>query len=569
MRQRRRHPSHDVVGGTAPPGSGPTLDRRDVLRGLGAGAIALGSLGLPARDVAAEDVADVESTVRRQRRTPKLLRSNRVRKSFHYRMHCAHQAAARPLVSNVDNGDEASLSLFVGNYSKALPHDALGHVDPAAYRTLLTASRTGLNKDFDKVILGGGRRLTSAQASVAYDLEGSDSHHTFMPPPPAFSSAEEAAEMVELYWMALCRDVPFAEYDTNALVAEASAELSGLSGYRGAKQDSRVTPAVLFRGLESGCDVGPHVSQFLWQDVPYGAQRLSQQSQTSLPGTDWMTDFDSWLAVQNGADPRGTDILDPVRRYPRDARGLGRWVQIDALYQGYLNACLILLGMRVPFKPGIPSVVSRTCEGFVDWGSPHLLALVCEVSTRALKAVWFHKWIVHRRLRPEEFGGRVHNQLTGRFAYPIHADVLDSRAVARVLSRYGTSLLPMAFPEGSPTHPSYGAGHATVAGACTTILKAWFDEDHVIPNPVVPNEDGTALMAYDGPALTVGGELNKVATNIAIARNGAGVHWLSDYYQSLRLGEFVTRTILEEQKSSYNQSPTFQFTSFDGEQIVI
>jgi hypothetical protein len=33
----------------------------------------------------------------------------------------------------------------------------------------------------------------------------------------------------------------------------------------------------------------------------------------------------------------------------------------------------------------------------------------------------------------------------------------------------------MAFPEGSPTHPAYGAGHATVAGACTTILKAWFD----------------------------------------------------------------------------------------------
>jgi hypothetical protein len=91
----------------------------------------------------------------------------------------------------------------------------------------------------------------------------------------------------------------------------------------------------------------------------------------------------------------------------------------------------------------------------------------------------------------------------------------------------------------------------------------------VIANPVVPSEDGTVLVAYDGPPLTVGGELNKVATNIAIARNGAGVHWFSDYYQSLRLGEFVTRTILQEQKSSYNQSPTFQFTGFDGEQIVI
>jgi hypothetical protein len=197
------------------------------------------------------------------------------------------------------------------------------------------------------------------------------------------------------------------------------------------------------------------------------------------------------------------------------------------------------------------------------------MALVCEVSTRALKAVWYHKWLVHRRLRPEAFGGRVHNQKTGRFAYPIHPDVIDSEALVRVFDEHGSYLLPMAFPEGSPTHPAYGAGHATVAGACTTILKAWFQEDWVLPAPVVPNDDGTALLPYDGPPLTVGGELNKVAANVAIGRNGAGVHWLSDYYWSLRLGEAVALTILEEQKPSYNQSPTFELTSFDGERIVV
>ncbi|MEM7163573.1 MAG: hypothetical protein AAF487_14165, partial [Bacteroidota bacterium] len=40
--------------------------------------------------------------------------------------------------------------------------------------------------------------------------------------------------------------------------------------------------------------------------------------------------------------------------------------------------------------------------------------------------------------------------------------------------------LPMAFPEGSPMHPAYGAGHATVAGACVTILKAFFDTSTVL-----------------------------------------------------------------------------------------
>lgn len=543
------------------PTSDASLDRRSVLRG--AGALALGSL-LPLAGEASAAPVPAKGRPRTLRKT------NRVRASYRYRVKMAKDAARRPLVHNVSNGDEDTLEHFAGNYSKALPHDALGHVDPAAYRSLLAAARSGGTADFDRVILGLGRRLTSAQAALAYDLQGCDSHHTYMPPAPSFSSAEIAAEMVELYWMALCRDVPFAEYATHPLCAEAMAEIGALPDYRGARAgDGSVTASVLFRGLEFGCSVGPYVSQFLWQDVPYGAQAISQRSQTAMPGVDWMTDVESWLAVQNGADPRGADVLDPTRRYVRDLRGMGRWVQVDALYQAYLNACLILLGQGAPFKSGIPSVQSATCEGFVDWGAPHLLALLCEVSTRALKAVWYHKWLVHRRLRPEEFGGRVHNQLSGRFAYPIHPSVLDSAAAARVFAQHGTWLLPMAFPEGSPTHCSYGSGHATVAGACATILKAWFDEDWVLPDPVVPNPDGTALEPWEGAPLTVGGEINKVAANVALGRNAAGVHWLSDYYQSLRLGEYVAKTVLEEQKPSYSQSPTFELTSFDGHHVVI
>jgi hypothetical protein len=101
-----------------------------------------------------------------------------------------------------------------------------------------------------------------------------------------------------------------------------------------------------------------------------------------------------------------------------------------------------------------------------------------------------------------------------------------SVAVKRTFEKYGTYLLPQAFPEGSPTHPAYGSGHATVAGAGTTVLKAWFDESYVLTDPVVPTPDGTALVAYTGPdadRLTLGGELNKVAANIASARNMAGM----------------------------------------------
>jgi hypothetical protein len=540
------------------------VDRRSVLRG--AGAIALAGI-LPAATLPERALAEPPSAPGRPKR---LRKSNRVRQAYKYRVDMAKMAARRPLYDNVSNGDEDSLEHFAGNYSKALPHDDLGHVDAAAYAALVTASHSGKSSDFDRIPLGLGRKLTSAQASVAFELQGCDSHHTYMPPAPAFSSAAEAAEMVELYWMALCRDVPFDRYATNPVAQAAMVEIGSLPDYHGARAgDGTVSSAVLFRGLEFGCSIGPYVSQFLWQDVPYGAQLISQRSQTVQPGVDYLTDAESWLAVQNGADPRGTDLVLPDRRYPIKLRDMGRWVQIDALYQAYLNACLILLARKAPFAPGIPSTQAVTCEGFVDWGAPHLMALVCEVSTRALKAVWYHKWLIHRRLRPEEFGGRVHNHLAGRFSYPIHDSVLNSTAVANVFSQHGSYFLPMAFPEGSPTHCSYGSGHATVAGACTTILKAWFQEDHVLPDPVVPNVDGTQLVPWEGEPLTVGNELNKVASNVGIARNGAGVHWLSDYYQSLRLGEYVAKTLLEEQKPSYNQSPTFEFTSFDGHHVVI
>jgi hypothetical protein len=127
----------------------------------------------------------------------------------------------------------------------------------------------------------------------------------------------------------------------------------------------------------------------------------------------------------------------------------------------------------------------------------------------------------------------------------------------------------MAFPEGCPTHPSYGAGHATVAGACTTILKAWFATSFVLPDPVVASADGTALLPYAGPPLTVGGELDKLASNIGIGRNGAGVHWRSDYAASLRLGERVALCILEEQRATYNEEPSLALSTFDGEAITV
>jgi hypothetical protein len=76
--------------------------------------------------------------------------------------------------------------------------------------------------------------------------------------------------------------------------------------------------------------------------------------------------------------------------------------------------------------------------------------------------------------------------------------LLNSQAVKEVFSTYGSYLLPMAYPEGCPTHPSYPAAHAVIAGACVTVLKAFFDEAFVIPNPVEASDDGLSLVPYSG-----------------------------------------------------------------------
>jgi hypothetical protein len=326
-------------------------------------------------------------------------------------------------------------------------------------------------------IPAAGRRLVNPQAGLAFDLEGPDAQSLLMAPAPRIDGARNSAEMVELYWMALLRDVPFAEFGTSPLAEQAAAELSTFSDYRAPRQGGKVTPAVLFRGDARGDVRGPYLSQFLFRDIQYGTLLVPQLHDTVQRDRDFMTEFDSWLAVQ-----RGTPVLpiprDQInRRYLQTPRGLANYVHFDALYEAYLNAALILLGLNAPLDNGNPYVHSANQEGFGTYGGPHLLSLVTEVATRALKAQWFQKWLVHRRLRPEAFGGRVHAHLSGLRDYSmIDPTVLDSTAVKLVNETFDSFLLPQAFPEGSPLHPAYGSGHATVAGACVTVLKAWFDE---------------------------------------------------------------------------------------------
>lgn len=498
----------------------------------------------------------------------------RARRSFKIRRDAAEKELEVPIPEHASNGDDARYPDKCGNYSKALVHDSLGRVDSNSYQSYINALTSGNPADFENIILGGSRKQTDPQAGLAFNLEGTDSHQLAVRAAPAEASAENAGEMVELYWASLLRDVPFTQYGSNSLATQAANDLTHLSDFRGPKDShGRVTTDLLFRGFTPGDVVGPHISQFMVQPTFFGVQPISQQFVTNLPDIDYMTDFSSYLTVRNGGSTGLNNQADSQLRYMRDGRGLAAWTHVDVLYQGYFVALLVLGSMGAPLNPGSPYRNSRTQAGFGTFGGPDFAGTLGEVAAPALKASWFQKWFVHRRTRPEETGGLVQLIRTGQgnsISCTLHSDVLNSLGAWRSFQKYGSGLLSQAFPEGSPTHPSYPTGHGVVGGACITVLKFFFDGDFVIPNPVLPTADGLSLVPFTGPALTVNGELNKLATNVSFGHGiHAGIHWRSDTIESMKLGEAVAISILRDKAQTYNEKFTVNITMLDGTTATI
>ena len=556
-----------------------SLNRREFLarvKRITAATAAIGALGLPSL---ADPISASASQESSGCEIGRLKGKERASAAFNVRLDAALYERNLPLADHACNSSEQSYPSMIANYSKCLPHNDLGEVDLDAYNALIHALETGDPRDFEAIPMGGVVRLTNPQAALAFDLQGPDSHQLTVPPAPAFNSAQQASEMAELYWQALARDVPFSEYASHPIPYQAAVDLTRFSDFRGPKVDSQVTTNLLFRGNTSGDLAGPYLSQFLSMDIPYGALPVKHQIQAPRPGTNHMIRYDECMAIQSGQRALArSGEFDPTLRYIRNGRDLGEFVHRDFPYQCTLNAAMILLGMEAPSDQGNPYLESRTQMGFTTFGVPHLVHMVALVGDLALKAAWYQKWLVHRRLRPEEFSARVHNHMTGRAQYPIHPDLTAVTPVLnltfesnRSQAGAGTYLLSQAYPEGCPTHPAYPAGHATFAGAGITILKAFFDESYVIPNPGIASSDGLTLLPYTGgPELTVGGELNKLAMNIAMGRNFAGIHWRTDASESLKLGEAVAIGVLTEMKLTLNEAfKGFTLTKLDGTTITI
>lgn len=362
----------------------------------------------------------------------------------------------------------------------------------------------------------------------------------------------------------------------------------------------------------------------------------------------WNAFVDVQNGANFGSDTdKAVEELREERRFITTPRDLAAYVRYDALYQAYLNACLYMLGSKSfspqapvnnPYTgatgPGFPDGQSSdpnkpaSRQAFATFGGPHILSLVTEVATRCLKAVRRQKFNYHRRARPERIGallslrgtvgdtdgndrsgqidGSAAAQIDNMLRAPNLGDMLrlvsdhnnqliasgnadphldfSSKPDASWYANTSKYLLPMAFAEGSPMHPSYGAGHATVAGGCVTMLKAFFNTTDADGNALPWPSELTPMQgvltsdtqnpsqlepAADIAGMTLNGELNKLAANISIGRNMAGVHYYTDYYESLRMGERIATGILIEQMKQYNEPVEFSFESFDGDHIHI
>ncbi|ODN70448.1 hypothetical protein [Methylobrevis pamukkalensis] len=323
-----------------------------------------------------------------------------------------------------------------------------------------------------------------------------------------------------------------------------------------------------------------------------------------------------------------------TRRFITTPRDLAVFVNDDFLYQGALGACLVLLARGAPFEGGLPCGPDHPWRtNCATFGAPHVLALLAEASSRALRICRRQKFCVHRRARPEALAGML-TLAASRESYRLGGAETRLKAMVAALEDCGLAdlveghnaaqnaalaegnsgtglrhldldppawmvrnlLLPVAFADGAPMHPAYGSAHATVAGTSITILKAMFEmyrreslpphgthrwkcgnwqpmtlADIGMDEVFVPTPDGNALVGGNGdPAgLTLAGELDKLASNIGFGCVMAGINHASDVHESLRLGERIAVGILQEQMLNYSEPVSMRFPGFDGDRIVI
>src|SRR5471030_884305 len=164
--------------------------------------------------------------------------------------HCSRVQTLRAGTPAPGKRRRTAVSGGAASYSKALPHDFQGEPIQGTYSKFLAALSEGRFAALEAITLSGAAKLSNPLAGNAYDLEGLDSCQFTIPAPPTCSSAEQAAEMAELYWQALVWDVPFSRWEPDAAIGAAVADLSTIS-CPAAPQNTDLRPSACSYSVQS------------------------------------------------------------------------------------------------------------------------------------------------------------------------------------------------------------------------------------------------------------------------------------------------------------------------------
>jgi len=489
-------------------------------------------------------------------------------------------------------------------FSKGLTHDATtGFAEKSAVQSILAAVKDGSLSVENAIQLDSNsvRKIEGVYNGKSFSLMAND--------PSVFSldsslyypvdNSKSMFEMMEVYARRVLLDTPFSVIRAGS-DSSVVAVLSALNAYKSsfttnpvASGSGNIEGLQLFRGGFPGTTVGPYVSQMLVHPYEHGNLQVTQKYLEESDSVASST-LSGWLNIQNGVTPPGTNRTGQSKYIFNGRMGASK-VHNDALYQCFLSAAFVCLNNGIKLEAEESGSTKSTA--WASGGGPSLLAGVAHVALYALRTAWMSKFSCTMRIRPEVFAQRLEFGLSGssdvvKNVPGLSEIVSNSTAGNSILSSIktlngnDTVLLRMVYPEGSPMHPSLPAGHAVVAGACVTVLKAMLKLRDSSGNPILWVADGRKSMeSVDGDTLTessngdeaqmtVIGELNKLGANISGFRDFAGVHYRADTAAGMKLGEDVAVAYLTDVAGEYGETTTgifsgFNLTKFSGEQVLI
>jgi len=410
---------------------------------------------------------------------------------------------------------------FINLYSKGLLHDKNGYVNVnEMYNFLMRLERRDIDSlseyKFDKISL-----------SLSDDIIGNYNNTYRYSSLPSLNDHQLIMDMIQLYCMSLCRDIPFKDYISDSLIKKCVFSKSTNVGN-------------IFRGPIGSCIQGCYISQFLYVDINTGFFVQKQLYDTFV--RDYMKTSEESIAVQNGNF--SNESIQSKKRYIITGRDIAHYVHSEDHYQTGYNTSLILFDLKVPLNYPFDK---NTIHSFIF-----------QIINKALMVSSYHKWN-SLFLRPEAYSIQINNSIC--------KEILMNPVMKKLKSINGNYLLTQVYPEASPLSPSTPSNAATVIGASVTVLKFFFDNNYEL-NVYEPDNDGQNLIDTKKKTC-VGDELNKLAFNISFGRNWAGVNYIMDSIRGLKLGETIAISCLKDIIKYYPFKIKVMFQKFNNKSCII